>query len=235
MTYENFLKIILTQQKLDRQITAAYELKIDLIDFVDDYNKIISILIQEIYDEEGYDWYSWFCYENDYGQKDWSTTSSYKENEKGEIELEYKAGEVRHGAHDEEGNPICYSFESLWEYLENNHKAKPEKPKVKEEEIVEPLSLEDLMNLIMDDSKPLPYTYFKPKDEEVKYDSTKYDYLSIFEHQNQVAGRELGKKVATAAQKSGIRPVTKLVSTLKYQGPILTYPRSFLDNYFSTK
>jgi hypothetical protein len=49
--------------------------------------------MKEIYGEEGVDWFSWFCYENDYGQ--------------GGLE-----------AWDENKNPICYSFESLWEYLE---------------------------------------------------------------------------------------------------------------------
>ena len=49
MTYENFLKVILRQQVLDRQIDEAYKLKIDLIEFVDGYHVIISTLIKEIY------------------------------------------------------------------------------------------------------------------------------------------------------------------------------------------
>ena len=96
MTYENFLKVILRQQVLDRQIDEAYKLKIDLIEFVDGYNVIISTLIKEIYGEDGYGWYSWFCYENDYGQ-----------------------GTLI--ANEADGTPICYSHESLWEYLEKNH------------------------------------------------------------------------------------------------------------------
>jgi signal peptidase I len=105
MTYENFLKIILKQEVLDEQIKEAYKLKIDLIEFVDRYNEIISILITEIYGEDGYEWYSWFCYENDYGRKDWSS----------------KDGKIQYIATDKSGNPICYSFETLWEYLEENH------------------------------------------------------------------------------------------------------------------
>jgi len=96
MTYENFLKVILHQQKMDRQINEAYKLKIDLIEFVDGYNEIISTLIKEIYGEQGYEWYSWFCYENDYG------TGTLTANEI-------------------DGTPICYSHETLWEYLEKNH------------------------------------------------------------------------------------------------------------------
>jgi hypothetical protein len=96
MTYENFLKVILQQQKSDRVISEAYKLNIDLLEFVDPYHHIISTLIKEIYGEEGYDWYSWFCYENDYG------TGTLTANEA-------------------DGTPICYSHESLWGYLEINH------------------------------------------------------------------------------------------------------------------
>ena len=121
MTYENFLRVILQQQKSDKVIDEAYKLNIDLIDFVDPYHAIISTLIKEIYGEEGYDWYSWFCYESEYGQKDWSSTSCYRKNNKGEMELIHDEGEARFGAYDEDRNPICYSHESLWEYLEKNH------------------------------------------------------------------------------------------------------------------
>ena len=121
MTYENFLKVILQQQKSDRVISEAYKLNIDLLEFVDPYHHIISTLIKEIYGEEGLDWYSWYCHENEYGQKDWSSSPCYKENDNGRMELIHEAGEVRLGAHDADGTPICYSHESLWEYLEKNH------------------------------------------------------------------------------------------------------------------
>jgi hypothetical protein len=68
-------------------------MKVDLLEFTDPYESIISILMKEIYTAEGYDWFSWFCYENDYGQ--------------GGLE-----------AWDADKNPICYNLESLWEYLE---------------------------------------------------------------------------------------------------------------------
>jgi len=93
MTYETFLKITLGLQKQDRIISNLYKHKVDLIDFVDPYHAIITTLIEEVYGEEGHDWFFWFCYENDFGQKG----------------LE---------AWDENKNPICYSHESLWEYLE---------------------------------------------------------------------------------------------------------------------
>lgn len=122
MTYERFLKVILGLQKQDRANSKAYKLNIDLFDFIDPYHTIISELIREIYGDEGYEWFSWFCYESDYGQKDWSKLPSYRVNEEGITELVHEAGEVRFGATDEEGNPICYDTESLWKYLEDNYR-----------------------------------------------------------------------------------------------------------------
>lgn len=97
MTYENFLKLTLGLQKQDRVIDELYKYKIDVIDFVDPYHGFITILLKEIYGEEGYDWFSWFCYDNEFGQKG---LEAFDENEK----------------------RICYSHETLWEYLEQNHK-----------------------------------------------------------------------------------------------------------------
>jgi hypothetical protein len=93
MTYETFLKITLELQRQERIVDDLYKNKIDLLEFVDPYHGLIHLLIKEIYGEEGVDWFSWFCYENDYGR--------------GTLE-----------AWDENKNRICYSLESLWEYLE---------------------------------------------------------------------------------------------------------------------
>jgi hypothetical protein len=97
MTYEQFLKVILTLQKQSRVISNLYDNNVDLTNFVDPYHKIITILITEIYGKEGLDWFDWFCNENEFGHKGL-------------------------GAHDENGNPICHNHESLWEYLEKHKK-----------------------------------------------------------------------------------------------------------------
>jgi hypothetical protein len=93
MTYETFLKITLELQRQERIVDDLYKSKIDLLEFIDPYHGLIHLLFKEIYGEEGVDWFSWFCYENDYGR--------------GGLE-----------AWDENKNQICYSLESLWEYLE---------------------------------------------------------------------------------------------------------------------
>jgi hypothetical protein len=122
MTYENFLKITLGLQKCGRDLNKLYEMNVDLIDFVDPYNEIIQVALSEIYTKEGLDWLSWFMYESDFGQKDWSKNASYKRNNKGNIEIEHEVGEARHGATDENGEPICYSFESTYEFLKQYRK-----------------------------------------------------------------------------------------------------------------
>lgn len=97
MKYEDFLKVTLGLQKEERRLQQLYDNGLDLINFVDSYHSIISTLIKSIYGDKGYDWWSWFCWENDFGQKG----------------LE---------ASDADGNPIAYSFESLWEMLEKEYK-----------------------------------------------------------------------------------------------------------------
>ena len=95
MTYKNFLKVTLELQKQDQIIDNLHTINVDLLDFVDPYHIIISLLLKEVYGEKGLDWWSWFCYENDFGR--------------GKLE-----------AWDENKNPICYSLKSLWEFLEAN-------------------------------------------------------------------------------------------------------------------
>lgn len=99
MEYNEFLKIILSQKEASEKVNKVYELGIDLIEFVDIYESVISILIKEIYGEEGAEWYCWFCYDNEYGEKGVQ-------------------------AWDKDEQPIFYSIETAWEYLEANYKIK---------------------------------------------------------------------------------------------------------------
>lgn len=134
MKYSKFRKLIERQKELSKTIDDLYKLKVDLIEFTDGYHYIIMNLIKEIYGDEGYDWYSWFCYENEYGNKDWSKAPCYKKNDKGDLEKIYDTGEDRFGAYDEKGNPICYSVYTLWEFLEENHLVENKKNKVMQEQ-----------------------------------------------------------------------------------------------------
>jgi hypothetical protein len=118
MTYEDFLAVGLRLQKQDKVRSELMKLGVDVLDLCEPYDEIIHILIKEVYGEQGVDWFSWFCYESDFGTKDWSKAASYMKNDDGTSTKMYEVGDQRYGAQDENGNPICYDWESLYNYLE---------------------------------------------------------------------------------------------------------------------
>ena len=58
------------------------------------------------------------------------------------------------------------------------------------------------------------------------------EMISLYDYLGRAAGSELGKQVATTAAKAGVKSEIREVSNVKYTGPIMLYPRSFLDLYF---
>ena len=97
MELERFKTIIETLRDASDRTDQLYKLNVDLIDFTDPYNLDIHQLIEEIYGEGGIDWWSWFCYENDFGR--------------GNLE-----------AWDKNKVKICYDVESLHYLLETEYK-----------------------------------------------------------------------------------------------------------------
>ena len=59
------------------------------------------------------------------------------------------------------------------------------------------------------------------------------EMISLFHYLKKPAGPELGKQVALAAMNEKIHIESKQVSTPKYKGNILMYPKSWLNNYFN--
>ena len=57
--------------------------------------------------------------------------------------------------------------------------------------------------------------------------------VSLYDYLGRAAGPELGKQVAIAAAKAGVKGETRQVSNPVYKGPVMLYPKSFLDNFFS--
>jgi len=58
------------------------------------------------------------------------------------------------------------------------------------------------------------------------------EMISLYDYLGRAAGPDLGKQVATAAAKAGVKSEIREVSNIKYTGPIMLYPRPFLDLYF---
>jgi hypothetical protein len=59
------------------------------------------------------------------------------------------------------------------------------------------------------------------------------EYKSLYDHLGRAAGGQLGKQVAEAAVRDGVKIKTRQVSNPKYEGEILLYPSDWLTNYFS--
>jgi hypothetical protein len=58
------------------------------------------------------------------------------------------------------------------------------------------------------------------------------EYLSLYDYLGKPAGGELGKQVASAASREGIKLETREVSTQRYTGIVYLYPKDFLEFYF---
>jgi len=131
MEYKKFQKMVDLLKTHEKKVHQAYDLKIDMIDFFDDLQNVISILLEESYGKEGLDWFDWFRFESDYGRKKWGGVPVYEAREDGKI-VEIKGRDSKYGAYDENGNPICYSVKSTWEFLESNHGKNKKDAKKKE-------------------------------------------------------------------------------------------------------
>ena len=58
------------------------------------------------------------------------------------------------------------------------------------------------------------------------------DMISLYDYLGHAAGPELGKKVAGAAARAGVKFQMREVNHRGWNGPIMLYPRDFLDNFF---
>jgi len=98
MIYEQFKILIETIEKVRERSSAIHDLGLDLINFEDEYYKIINILMDSVFDEEGHGWIDWYLYE--------------RIGFSGKTNL----------ATDENGNEICYDIPSLWETVKEHLK-----------------------------------------------------------------------------------------------------------------
>ena len=56
--------------------------------------------------------------------------------------------------------------------------------------------------------------------------------VSLYDYLGHAAGSELGQKVATAARQAGVKGEMREVSNPVYKGPVMLWPKAFLDLYF---
>jgi hypothetical protein len=125
MKFETFEKIIKSFQEQQRRSDGAMKLGIDLIDYSSSFYEITDLFIREEYGNEGHEWFIWFCYDSEYGNRDWGKTPCYIKDQFGNLKIMERNSENNYGAFDETGNPICYSIKATWEYLEKNYSRQP--------------------------------------------------------------------------------------------------------------
>lgn len=126
MTYSNFLRTMLTYQKISKDLSELYDIGIDFLEGKYRLSELIYDLFESSfeshYTKEGIEWISWFVFEAEYGTHDFSKVSAYVQKEDGTYEIIHEKDKIKWGATDKDGNPIAYSFESLWELLEKEYK-----------------------------------------------------------------------------------------------------------------
>jgi len=126
MTYSNFLRTMLTYKKLNEDLSELHDIGIDF--FEGKYRlselsyHLFLCVFESHYTKEGIKWIEWFIFEGDWGYKDFSTTPTYIRDYNGDFTKQDPTDEPKWGARDSDGNPIAYSYESLWELLERDYK-----------------------------------------------------------------------------------------------------------------
>jgi len=92
MKQEVFIHILDKLRNKSKKLDELYALGIDLINFTDDSSNVIDTLFKVYYGQEGADWIDWYLYERDPDGPDDQATN--------------------------DGKPICYDDQSLWEEVE---------------------------------------------------------------------------------------------------------------------
>lgn len=91
MNFQEFKTLIETLEKTRERYSVLYDLGIDTLTYDEDYQKVIAILMESVFNEDGKGWIDWYLYER--------------------VGFDGKILE----AWDENENPICYNIESLWD------------------------------------------------------------------------------------------------------------------------
>ena len=65
-----------------------------------------------------------------------------------------------------------------------------------------------------------------------KREKISMEKVSLYDYLGHAAGSDVGQQVAFAAAKAGVITETRQVSNPIYKGPVMLYPKSFLDLYF---
>jgi hypothetical protein len=123
MEYEHFLGILMPYKKLMEDFNELYSMGFNFMDgkypLEENVGRMFDGTLNSHFTDEGVEWIHWFIYENEWGTKDWGKLPTFDAKSGKFIE---KNPVDSYGAKDENGKPICYSFESTWELVKNHLK-----------------------------------------------------------------------------------------------------------------
>lgn len=123
MDYTLFAEFINRNKERDGKLALLADLGIDLYDFDEAYDFVFHQFLGAYWTEEGVEWIYWFMDESDYGERDWRNIDTVvQKTDSGKyekVEDEFNDG---YGAHDEDGNPVCYDVKSLYDYIKQYEK-----------------------------------------------------------------------------------------------------------------
>ncbi len=123
MKYKTFRDLIKNYKTIQDNLSQLYAIGFDLMEgqfnMSDPSYNLLKLSLESHYSKEGVEWVDWFIFEADYGKKDFSTIPTFVRNEDGTTTL-IEVPDT-YGAHDEKGDPICYSYKSLYKHLLQNH------------------------------------------------------------------------------------------------------------------
>ena len=77
----------------NKKIRAAYRLGIDLIEFTESAQEVVSTLLKHVFDEHQYETLSWWMYEKDFGRRE-------------DLQM-----------WDADGSEVCRTVEELYKFL----------------------------------------------------------------------------------------------------------------------
>lgn len=127
ISYEQFLKIILTFKKINNDFNELYDMGFDFNNGKYRLEHSVEMLLDNILDicfnDLEKEVIYWFILDNEYGQKDWSKSDTYYKIEKDSLHIHYfdSKTKIKYGLYDENGNMICTSTEDLYKFVTKHH------------------------------------------------------------------------------------------------------------------
>lgn len=113
MSYKEFKRLMDAFKSIQSKSHALYNAGIELLprlDFMEDAENMLKSVIKSNYGEKGWDWVSWYVWDNQWGKTDWSGPIHKLDKETNQMVYSHK-----------DGNPTCYNLKTLYETINQSN------------------------------------------------------------------------------------------------------------------